>query len=284
MKKLDLNLVGKGAISAPLKRKDYRLELVAGDFPLPNKFSLRDKVGKIKNQGQSLSCVGQSYAYYAELLNFIETGERVELSSRDIYSLIYEPEGGAFAKKGAEKIINSGVVLEKDAISYENSYPPSENFMRWRNDITNEEVENGKTYIALKYVTWDNTSVDLFKRAIVQGNGCVVISWGNNQIWGDGDIALPDNRNQMTWRHQVYLIGYDNNKKAFEVYNSWGKEWGDNGFGWLPYAYAEQGYLTNPITLVDVENGTYVKLVSQLMNIQQQIIDLLKSIINKFKK
>jgi len=281
---MDVSQFGKGAIETPLTIRDYRLELVAGTVQLPKKFSLKDKVGKVKNQGLSLSCVGQSFAYYAELLNFIESGEYIELSARDIYSLIYQEEGGAYSKDGASKICNSGVVLEKEAASYENGNPPTENFMRNRKDITNEAIDNGKTYMAKSYVTWDNQNIDMYKQAIIQGNGCVVISWGNNPCWANGDILLPDNKSQMSWRHQFLILGYDDEKQAFEIYNSWGIKWGFNGFGYLPYSYVENGYLTNPITLIDIPNNTYVKLVSQIVNLQLMIIKFLKDKINAFLK
>ena len=280
---IDLSKMGKGAIVQPLKRKDYRLETVVGAVILPSKFSLRDKIGKIKNQGESLSCVGQSFAYYGEALDRIEVNDNTELSARDIYSLIYQPEGGAYAKDGADKICNSGIVLEKDAPSYKNGMPMSENDMRWRNDINEEEVENGKTYLAKNYVTWDNKNIELFKQAIVQGNGCVIISWGNNYLWANASILLPDSPSQMVWRHQVYLIGYDDNKKVFEFVNSWGKEWGDVGFGCLPYEYITRGYVANPITLIDVPNLTYVTMTSQIINLQQIIIKFLQDLINKLK-
>ena len=35
--------------------------------------------------------------------------------------------------------------------------------------------------------------------------------------------------------HAVSIIGYDNN--GFIIKNSWGKEWGDNGYGWVSFNY-----------------------------------------------
>jgi formylglycine-generating enzyme required for sulfatase activity len=37
--------------------------------------------------------------------------------------------------------------------------------------------------------------------------------------------------------HAVCVVGYDDAKYggAFEIMNSWGEEWGLNGFGWIPY-------------------------------------------------
>ncbi|MET0049533.1 MAG: C1 family peptidase, partial [Candidatus Thiodiazotropha sp.] len=37
--------------------------------------------------------------------------------------------------------------------------------------------------------------------------------------------------------HAVTLVGYDYNKfgGAFKIINSWGTEWGDNGYFWMPY-------------------------------------------------
>ena len=38
-----------------------------------------------------------------------------------------------------------------------------------------------------------------------------------------------------TGSHSVLLVGYDNSKSEFMFQNSWGVEWGDKGFGYLPY-------------------------------------------------
>ncbi len=35
--------------------------------------------------------------------------------------------------------------------------------------------------------------------------------------------------------HAVMIIGWDNTKKAFLIQNSWGRDWGENGFAWIQY-------------------------------------------------
>ena len=35
--------------------------------------------------------------------------------------------------------------------------------------------------------------------------------------------------------HAMVLIGYDDNKRAYKIQNSWGTDWGDNGYGWIGY-------------------------------------------------
>jgi len=35
--------------------------------------------------------------------------------------------------------------------------------------------------------------------------------------------------------HSVLLVGYDDTKNQFKFMNSWGADWGDSGFGYLPY-------------------------------------------------
>jgi len=46
--------------------------------------------------------------------------------------------------------------------------------------------------------------------------------------------------------HAMCVIGYDDGKQAFEVLNSWGEKWGDNGFGWIRYTdygrYCKYGF------------------------------------------
>jgi hypothetical protein len=42
--------------------------------------------------------------------------------------------------------------------------------------------------------------------------------------------------------HAVTIVGYDDDKYggAFKIINSWGREWGDDGYFWLPYQFARR--------------------------------------------
>ncbi|MEZ4955452.1 MAG: C1 family peptidase [Saprospiraceae bacterium] len=41
--------------------------------------------------------------------------------------------------------------------------------------------------------------------------------------------------------HAMTIVGYDDGKNAFRIVNSWGTNWGDNGFAWVDYSL-----MTNP--------------------------------------
>lgn len=45
------------------------------------------------------------------------------------------------------------------------------------------------------------------------------------------DLSVPDPEQG----HAMVLVGYDDNRQAFKMLNSWGTRWGNNGFGWVSY-------------------------------------------------
>jgi len=63
-----------------------------------------------------------------------------------------------------------------------------------------------------------------------------------------GKIPYPAIGERILGGHAVVAAGYNDNMEntnarpgALLIRNSWGKEWGDNGHGWLPYDYVLNG-------------------------------------------
>ncbi len=76
---------------------------------------------------------------------------------------------------------------------------------------------------------------------------------------GTGEVYYPEIEGSFEGGHAIVLVGYDDTKRvgsdvgAFRFANSWGKVWGDHGFGWLPYRFFERGHATDPWSLRAVE-------------------------------
>jgi GNAT superfamily N-acetyltransferase len=82
----------------------------------------------------------------------------------------------------------------------------------------------------------------------------VVASFNITNQWfdaKDGVIEMPSPTEKITAAHCVSLIGYDDAKQMFEFVNSWGANWGDRGFGYMPYEFFDT-FLTEAWSLAGV--------------------------------
>lgn len=86
-------------------------------------------------------------------------------------------------------------------------------------------------------------SLNTIKESIASGNpvifGAVLFeSCYTRRVAHTGVIPLPDKeRDAITGGHCMLLVGYDDNTRLFKLQNSWGRIWGDSGFGYIPYDY-----------------------------------------------
>jgi C1A family cysteine protease len=57
-----------------------------------------------------------------------------------------------------------------------------------------------------------------------------------------GDDSVYNTRSGQDYGgHAVTIVGYDDNRYggAFKVINSWSRNWGDDGYFWMPYSFAQ---------------------------------------------
>lgn len=115
-------------------------------------------------------------------------------------------------------------------------------------------------YEALKYFCHDPQGANIppvnvlstVKQYLAAGIPSMFGFWGFpsfNDTDVKGGIPYPCPGERAIWGHAIVAVGYDDGKKikntvcnkettgALLIRNSWGKSWGDNGYGWLPYDY-----------------------------------------------
>lgn len=80
-----------------------------------------------------------------------------------------------------------------------------------------------------------------------------------------GDIPYPCPGEDAEWGHAIVAVGYDDSriikntkcntetKGALIIRNSWGPEWGENGYGYLPYDYVLNGIALDFWSLISMD-------------------------------
>ena len=51
-----------------------------------------------------------------------------------------------------------------------------------------------------------------------------------------GIVPMPTTQEKVLGGHAILAVGFDDKTQRFKFRNSWGTTWGDDGYGYLPYA------------------------------------------------
>jgi C1A family cysteine protease len=98
-------------------------------------------------------------------------------------------------------------------------------------------------------------------KAVLAGGGLVLLGlelMDSFMRLDAGHIPAPSLDDENLGGHAVVAVGYDDGSEYLIVRNSWGTEWGIDGYGYLPYSYYVKHGLDNWI-LGPVPNGDKVE-------------------------
>lgn len=225
----------------------------------------------ITNQESSLSCVGQSWRYYAQILEYVEAKKFTKLSARDVYSQIFFPQGGSSIIEGAKVLTKKGIA---EADTMPEISPITEQLMRSRIDATTGSINRALRYQAKSYAIIPSfADVDRAMTeaaiAIQQNYGAVTGADGTNPGWREPKgIVRPPQTGESMWGHAIYACGFGmvNGKRAIKFKNSWTDAWGDKGYGWLTEDYFASNHTFSFYTLVDLSDD-WLKPLQSMLNV-----------------
>lgn len=93
---------------------------------------------------------------------------------------------------------------------------------------------------------WRLPSLRAIRLCLYQGFPCVggfavPESVETSAVTDSGVIPYPEKGEQIVGGHAVMFVGYDDENALLKFANSWGLDWGQQGYGWLPYRYVSRG-------------------------------------------
>ena len=89
------------------------------------------------------------------------------------------------------------------------------------------------------------------KSFLAAGFPCVFGFSVSTSLTKEPDIPSPTIFDTLLGGQAVVAIGYNDNRRVHAhkggllIRNSWGPQWGDQGYGWLPYVYVEKGFASD---------------------------------------
>jgi C1A family cysteine protease len=218
---------------------------VAADLALPPLVDLRDQDSPIEDQGQLGSCTSFAtgaairFARRKEgLPDFVTSHLFLYYNSRSIFSK--SADSGATIRDAIKAAGKTGDCPESEwpyNISQFAVKPPAQCYTDALQDR------------ALKYQRIGQSLVQM-KNCLAQGLPFVIgisvyESFEGQQAEQTGMIPLPKNNEQLLGGHALLVLGYRDSDLHFIVRNSWGANFGDSGYVYLPYAYLQDTNLAS---------------------------------------
>lgn len=220
---------------------------------------LREWCSPIEDQEGLNSCTAQAGVGIVEYFEKKAFGKHIDASRLFLYKvtrnlLNWKGDAGAFLRTTMEAMVLFGV-------------PPEE---YWHYNIADVDKEPSaflyafaQNYQTISYYRFDPPGTPQDKllaqiKTFLAGGlpsmfGFSVYS-SIEQAEKTGAIPYPISGEKLLGGHAVVAVGYDEKMKiknnnpgakettgALLIRNSWGKAWGEEGYGWLPYAYVMNG-------------------------------------------
>ncbi|MBS1686833.1 MAG: C1 family peptidase [Bacteroidetes bacterium] len=238
---------------------------------LPVKVDLRPQCPEVYEQGQLGSCTANAIAAAFEFGQLKQNAANAFMPSRlfiyyneRVIENTVNSDAGAQIRDGIKSVNTIGVCPEK-------MWPYSDKSDLFAKKPTPSCYTAAANHQVLSY---QRVSRDLaqMKACLAQGypfvfGFSVYSAFESDAVAKSGKLNMPAKSEQQEGGHAVLAVGYDDAAKRFIVRNSWGADWGLQGYFTMPYAYLMSENLADDFwTIRIVEDAPAAKRKTQKEN------------------
>lgn len=206
---------------------------------LPDVVDLRKQCPAPYNQLNLGSCTAQAIA---GVIEYRETVQRIPNPQTPSRLFIYYNEriledsvnqdSGATLRNGIKSLVRWGYCEEEYW-----KYDPA----RYRKRPPKEAYKDAVKSRIKQYERISHSVTDM-KHCLAAGNPfvfgfAVFESFDDEETVKTGKMKMPLKNERMCGAHAVTAVGFNNTQQVFIVRNSWGADWGDKGYFYMPYEF-----------------------------------------------
>jgi hypothetical protein len=204
---------------------------------LPVAVDISSRLPPVGNQGHSQSCVAWATAYAARsyYTGALERRDISQLPNLPSPSYVYHLArvGGCDAGTNIGRVagvLKSGALSLADSPFTDQCVPPA----------PPELVSQAHDFRVRGFIRVDYSQVNDVKGQLARSNPVLIdfrVSTAFHKLRGADTFTEPGpppGDPRSGW-HFMTLVGYDEQRQAFRLMNSWGKGWGDHGYAWISY-------------------------------------------------
>jgi hypothetical protein len=229
----------KLAADAEYKKMDKRrLAFSAGREAPPTRVDLSADFPPPGDQGGQGSCTGWAVAYglksyLARVSHRWDLVAGAGVNYGHVFSPAYVYNSTKTKESGVTLADTLTFIRDRGVTTWaEFPYDPSDTAR-----VPGEDLQPAASRWRIK--SWEALNINLLdiKQQIAQGRP-VVIGAAISRNFKDGKLdpgAIWTKPGQPLEAHAMLLVGYDDDKRAFKLMNSWGTGWGEAGYAWLAY-------------------------------------------------
>lgn len=243
--------------------RDYLMRAYLPMVKIPKKIDYTSKMTPVRNQGNEGTCVGFATTVgmkeYQEKQDYRKT---IELSPRFVYNECKKLDGlpdqeGTQIRLAMKVLKNLGVCRES-LWRYEPHDPDGPDAP------VRKLVADAKKNRVLSYARI--LDLDELRLSIATKGPCVIgiICFNGIMKTRTGKVPMPRPGERKLGGHAICPVGYNDASKLIKFKNSWSEEWGDKGYGYLPYKYIEKYMLDawSSVDIIDANPFTIAKVVN----------------------